>query len=105
MKHKEEEIINIAKDALKKLEFPYDNSVDLNLTVMDGNSHRFSKPTWMVELELKFPKQLTPKRSAFLFIDDETGIPLLIFHDQAKIYLTLNEDGTIEKTVKRYGED
>lgn len=105
MKHTEKEILNIAKDVLKKLEFSYDKSVDLNLTVVDKKDHRFSKPTWVVGLEMKFPKQLTPKRSAFLFIDDETGIPLLIFHGQAKIYLTLKEDGTIEKTVKRYGED
>lgn len=105
MKHTEKEIEEIAKDVLEKINSSYNKSVELKAIAVDKKDHRFSNPTWMVGFELKFPKQLTPKRNAFLYIDDETGTPLLIFHDQAKIYLTLNEDGTIEKTVKRYGED
>ncbi len=103
MKHKEEEIINIAKDVLRKLEISYDNSFGMNINVVDKKDNRFSKPTWVVAYQIGI--QFTPRRLAFLYIEDETGAPLLIFHSHANVYLTLNEDGTIEKTVKRYGED
>ncbi|KAB2913639.1 MAG: hypothetical protein F9K23_16580 [Bacteroidetes bacterium] len=103
MKHTEKEILDIAKDVLRKLEFPYDKSVELKAIAVDKKDNRFSKPTWVVAYQIAI--QFTPRRLAFLYIDDETGAPLLIFHSHANVYLTLNEDGTIEKTVKRYGED
>jgi|MDTD01.1.fsa_nt_gb hypothetical protein len=105
MKHKKDEIIEIAKLILKQIDFKYDLNEELSTKEVDPdtNNRSFEKDTWMVWIP--YGKPLFPKnRTAILFIDDETGNPLFMHHSQAKIILTVNEDGTIEETVKRIGE-
>ncbi len=105
MKHSVKEIEEIAKGILAKIDFSYDKTIDMGIEELDLNLlyHGMTKPTWVVDFV--FETGVSSKtRPGFMYIDDESGKPIIIKHQDAKIELTVLENGKIIKKIKRRGE-
>lgn len=105
MKHSKKEIEEIAKRTLEEIDFDYIKTVDLSVDELDLelSYHGMTKPTWVVDF--MFEVGVSSKtRPGFIYVDDESGKPLIVRHRDAKIELTVLENGKIEKKIKRRGE-
>lgn len=82
MKYSSDEILVKAKKALENEGFEYDEMKKLKVSLVDNEAQPyldFDKPTWRVVIE--FGGELYGQnRSAFLYIDDESGKPIYLQH-------------------------
>lgn len=87
MKYSNDEILDKAMKILEKEQFEYDEAKDLKVSIVDTSLQSyldFEKPTWRVVIE--FGGEIYGQnRSAFLYIDDETGKPIYLQHSTGKI--------------------
>jgi hypothetical protein len=117
MKHTEEEIIEIAKRVLKEIDWDYDPQKRIgavahpleeyledfkNVKIFEEVKHLI-RADWAVsfrfEKEMDLPERMN---TFFLRIDDETGEPFELSHEQARLKLVKSEDGKYSITNSKF---
>lgn len=95
MLQKKEDIEKIAREILEKIDFDYEKDQDFTAKIVDENDGRFKKNTWMVHF-LWGVEEFGKGRSAFLFIDNETGNPVYMQYDiNLLVRFEVNDKGEI----------
>jgi hypothetical protein len=117
MKHTEEEVIGIAKKIMQEIDWDYDTQqkIEVDAHPLEEYYERFKdvkgfeegkdrfKADWTVYFD--FPKRMAlPERmnSFFLQIDDETGEPTRLYHEQASLIIVKSEDGKYSITNRKF---
>jgi hypothetical protein len=117
MKHTKEEIIEIAKKILQDVEWDYDPQKRIGAVAHPveeyleefKNAKRFEevkhlfRADWTVsfrfEKEMDLPERMN---TFFLQIDDETGEPTELSHEQATLKFVKSEDGKYSITNSKF---
>jgi hypothetical protein len=117
MKRTKEEIIEIAKKVMQDINWDYDDQEEVGAfaNTLEEYLQDFKKEKKFEEVKhliradwtvyFDFPKRMElPKRmnSFFLQIDDETGEPTELSHQQARLKLVKSEDGKYSITNRKF---
>ncbi|WP_370899425.1 hypothetical protein [Chryseobacterium gossypii] len=99
MKNTEQQILELSKRILNNSEFGYDDENQIKCTELNedyffGHNKKENQNIWQVSF-LWGEEDFGKSRGAFLYIDDEKQLPILLVHSlgQTKITYSLLNDG------------
>lgn len=106
MKNTEKQILELSKKILNNSGFGYDDENQIKCTELNedsffGYSKKENQNIWQISF-LWGEEEFGKSRGAFLYIDDDKKLPLLLVHSlgQSKIRYSLSNDGkTIVSTT------